>query len=244
MERVAFLIEDTGERLGCLLNPESVLLRRQSGIHSRQSAGGLVAGAELADDPLFYSGGGQTDLTLDLLFDVSLAGPSVSSDDVRDLTAPLWDLAENRRQARYGRPPLCRFVWGKSWNFPGVVSAVAERLESFTALGVPRRSWLRLRLLRARDAVVQPYQPLPVEDLNTAVPATGPQQTLIHELLGGSATQGGERMDQLAYRYYGDPALGLGLAAANNIDDPMHLSAGLLLEIPPLSALLAQRDAP
>jgi hypothetical protein len=243
LERVAFLIEDTGERLGCLLNPEGILLRRQAGIQSRQCGGGLVTGSELADDPLFFSGGGHTDLTLDLLFDVSLAGSSVSSEDVRDLTGPLWDLAENRRQDTYGKPPLCRFVWGKSWNFPGVVSAVAERLESFTALGVPRRSWLRLRLLRALDPVVQPYQPVPAGELMSAVPSGGPRQTMMHEVVGGAAAQGGERMDQLAYRYYGDTALGPGLAAANNIDDPMHLPAGHLLEIPPLSVLLERWDA-
>ena len=28
MERVAFLVEDTGERIPCLLNPESLVVRR------------------------------------------------------------------------------------------------------------------------------------------------------------------------------------------------------------------------
>ena len=50
MERVAFLLERTGERIACLLNPESLVLRRRAGLRSRQSAGGLVTGAELADD--------------------------------------------------------------------------------------------------------------------------------------------------------------------------------------------------
>lgn len=57
MERVAFLIEDTGERLGCLLNPESLVMRRQAGIRPRQSVGGLVTGADLSDDQLLYCGG-------------------------------------------------------------------------------------------------------------------------------------------------------------------------------------------
>ena len=41
-----------------------------------------------------------------------------------------------------------RLVWGKSWNVPAVVVAVAERFERFDASGSPQRSWLRLRLLR------------------------------------------------------------------------------------------------
>ena len=31
MERVAFLIEETGERIACLLNPESLVVRRIAG---------------------------------------------------------------------------------------------------------------------------------------------------------------------------------------------------------------------
>jgi hypothetical protein len=66
--------------------------------------------------------------------------------DVRDLTGPIWDLA--------GRPEVVRFVWGKSWNVPAVVGAVAERLEQFGPDGVPGRSWLRVRLAEVAHAPV------------------------------------------------------------------------------------------
>ena len=152
MERVAFLHEGSRARIGCLLNPECIVLRRHAGVAPRLSAGGLVTGTALTDDPLVHTGGGKTELDLDLLFDVSLAGSSIQSDDVRDLTRPLWELAENQRIAKgYGKPPLVRFVWGKGWNIPGVVVAVAERLECFTSAGVPRRSWLRMRLRRITE---------------------------------------------------------------------------------------------
>ena len=240
MERVAFLLEDSGERLGCLLNPESLVLRRQAGIQPRQSAGGLVTGAELADDQLLYSGGGRTELTLDLLFDVSLDGSSITSDDVRDLTRPLWELAENTRPGGYGRPPLCRFVWGKSWNIPGVVAAVAERLEVFTAEGVPRRSWLRMRMLRALEPITAQRPPrAPRAAVEQSQPGVlgSPGQVEMHEILGGEAAEGGERPDQLAYQYYGDASLWRELLTRNGIDDPMRIPAGHLLEIPPLSKL-------
>src|SRR4030067_1490373 len=95
MERAAFVIEDTNQRLECLLNPESLVVRRVAGVRSRASLGGKLTGARLAEDPLLYTGGGRTELELDLLFDVNLAGSSVASEDVRALTAPLWNLAEN-----------------------------------------------------------------------------------------------------------------------------------------------------
>lgn len=152
MERVAFLIEKSGERLGCLLNPQNVTLTRRAGLRSRRSLNGVLNGRGMADDPLLYTGGGRTELLLNLLFDVSLSGSSIDSEDVRDMTGPLVQLAENSQEDdRYGRPPHVRFIWGKNWNVPGIVAAAAERLEDFTRGGQPRRSWLRIRLIRCTD---------------------------------------------------------------------------------------------
>jgi hypothetical protein len=72
MERVAFLIERTNETLPCLLNPNTLVMRRVAGVRPRQSAGGQLTGTGLADDPLLYTGGGKTEMEMDLLFDVSL----------------------------------------------------------------------------------------------------------------------------------------------------------------------------
>jgi hypothetical protein len=241
VERVAFLIERTGVRLGCLLNPESLVVRRTAGVRPRTSAGGPLTGAGLRDDPLLFTGGGSTTLELDLLFDVSLAGSSVAAEDVRDLTAPLWELAENApADDGYGRPPLVHFVWGKSWNVAGVVAAVAERLESFTPEGTPQRSWLRMRLLRAAEpGAAEPTPaaaPPALEDL--AVPPEGeaPEETTgAWEIAGGGAPEegvGGERLDAVAYSSYGDPAYWRLLAAFNNIADPLRVVPGTVLQIP------------
>ncbi len=47
----------------------------------------------------------------------------------------------------------------------------------------------------------------------------------------------GERLDDLAARYYGDPRLWRLLAAVNNVDDPLRIPPGLVLRIPPRSAI-------
>lgn len=247
MERVAFLIESTGERLGCLLNPDSLVVRRVAGLRSRSSASGPLTGAGLADDPLLFTGGGRTELTVDLLFDVNLAGSSITTEDVKDLTRPLWDLAENSSDDDpYGRPRLVRFVWGKSWNIPCVVAAVAERDEQFTPEGAPQRAWLRMRLLRVSDrpspASAPPAPPqgsstAPEELANLTIPD---ESVRVHVVLGGGEGEGGsesERLDALASRYYGQPSLWRLIAAFNGIDDPSHVPPDTLLRIPPLSAL-------
>ncbi|MCP4694480.1 MAG: hypothetical protein GY859_41005, partial [Desulfobacterales bacterium] len=231
MERIAFLIEDSGERIGGLLNPESLIIRRQAGVRARRSSGGLVTGADLADDQLLYCGGGNTELTMNLLFDVSLAGSSISTEDVRDLTGPFRRLAENSQQGgSYGNPPVCRFVWGKSWDIPGLVTAVAERLEYFTQAGVPRRSLMRLLFRRvmepivSRPAVTGPERP---------VPGRGPGLGGVGERLEAHEVTGGERPDQIAHSNYRDPALSRALMSYNDIDDPLHIPAGTILDIPP-----------
>lgn len=233
MERVAFLIDETNERIGCLLNPESLVIRRRAGVRPRRSAGGLVSGADRADNQLLYTGGGNTEMTMNLLFDVSLAGSSIASEDVRDLTGPLWRLAENSRVGGpYGNPPICRFVWGKSWHMPGLVTAVAEKLEYFNSEGLPQRSLLRLLFRR----VLEPLQPQPAVGGRRS-PGPGPGLPVTGERLESHEFLGGERPDQIAFASYRDPSLARALMSYNDIDDPLHIPAGTVLDLPPLSEL-------
>lgn len=246
MERVAFLIEDTGERVGCMLNPETILVQRSAGVRPR----GLLGGAGLADEPLLFTGGGSTRLTLDLLFDVTLPGSTIPSEDVRALTAPLWNLAENAGE-RPGRPPLARFVWGKTWNIPGLVGEIAERLESFGPDGAPRRSWVRLRFLRTAERRAPetpetvPGADLAEEAVGEALPPLAPEGELrVHEVAGGATAEGedaggqglGDRLDLLAHRYLGHSALWRLLAGLNGIDDPARLQPGRILRVPDVAA--------
>ena len=254
MERVAFLIEETGQRIACMLNPEDLVVRRQAGVRPRRSAGGALTGAGLSDDTLLFTGGGTTELQLNLMFDVSLAGSSKKVKDVRDLTYPLWQLAENAAdEQHYGRPPLVRFVWGKSWNIPGIVSAVAERLDYFAAGGEPLRSWLSLRFLRVAEsasATGMERRAVPPINLLHELPAQPTTQTgsapthaarpeyQVHQVATG------ERLDQLEFRFYGylgHPSLWRWLAIFNNIIDPLHIPPGTPVQIPPLSMLKEKR---
>ena len=240
MERAAFLIEATGERIGCLLNPESVVMRRRAGIIPRQAPGGRLTGSGLADDPLLYTGGGQTELCLELLFDVNVAGSTVEAENVQELTRPLWQLAENSEDFYgLGRLPLVRFVWGKSFNLPGVIVAVAEKLEQFTLGGAPQRSWLTLRMLRVSEPVERatPFAGIETlafspEDLYRQQSGRPNQVRRYETHQGGEELNFADRLDVLAFTYLGSASLWRVLASLNNIDDPNHLSAGITLDIP------------
>jgi hypothetical protein len=252
MERVAFLLEATGERLGCMLNPARVIVRRRAGVRARESSSGPLTGAGLKDDPLLYTGGGTTEIILDLLFDVTLPGSSVVSEDVRDLTRPLMELAEGTPDEE-GRTklPVVRFVWGKQWNIPGVVAAIAERLEYFTPEGAPQRSWLRMRLVRVSEQPERlgprPQGPVPRLKEDAVIAA---DEVRVHEVIGGGAGAAAEtepveqepsgsteRLDEIAHRLYGDARSWRIIAAFNDVANPLELGAGRLLRIPPRSAI-------
>lgn len=255
MERVAFLIEKTGQRIECLLNPASVTITRQAGVRTRRSVGGAVTGLAATDDSVLATGGGVTELQMELLFDMSKVDAAKAPEDIRDLTSPLWNLAENSHGASDADAtgaPLVRFVWGKSWNIPGMVTAVAERFENFTAGGTAQRSWVSLRFLRVNvddapaamvasagsaAAGILPLQ-LPGLEGGAAVPE---DQWPAYQVAGeaGSEAQAGsaERTDQLSHRFCGSAANWRIIANANRLANPAALVVGMVLRLPPLRGL-------
>jgi hypothetical protein len=235
MERVAFLIDSSGERVDCLLNPETVQVTRLAGVRQRGAGGGQLTGSGLADDPLVFTGGGRTELVLDLLFDVDFVDAQLRPADVRVLTRPLWMLAENSTTEHgWLRPPLVRLVWGKTWNVPGVIIAVAERFDAFTGTGSPRRSWLRLKLVRAAETADQAEAGFAEELAAASTPTAAPGSAVI-AAGDGAAEPGrtGVRFDLLANDALGSPLRWRLLAEHNRITDPLAVPAGTTLAVPP-----------
>jgi hypothetical protein len=238
MERVAFLIDATGERIDCLLNPETIEVTRLAGVRPRGSAGGQLIGAGLADDPLLFTGGGRTELTLDLLFDVDFVDEATRPTDVRALTRRLWQLAENSAEdGGVVRPPLVRMVLGKSWNVPGVIVAVAERFDAFDSGGAPRRSWLRLKLVRVAESAAAARAAFD-DDLAAAqrVPAVAGGAPAAVQAQGDGRAEpdySGVRFDLLATDALGSPFRWRLLAEHNGIANPLQVPAGTVLSVPP-----------
>ncbi|MFY1638014.1 hypothetical protein ACN27F_32845 [Solwaraspora sp. WMMB335] len=246
MERVAFLVDDTGERIDCLLNPESFEVRRIAGVRPHTIGAGQLVGAGRGDDPLLFTGGGRTEVLVDLVFDVDLVESRTPPDDVRTMTGRLWDLAENvAEQHGTARPPLVRLVWGKSWNIPAVVVAVAERFDSIGPTGVPRRSWLRMKLVRVAETASGPVgghdadssagDPYDADlDVRADGQAARPTRSAVAALGDGAAEPGfsGVRFDLLASEALDSPLRWRELAQHNGIDNPMDVAAGTVLAVP------------
>ncbi|MCF8111189.1 MAG: hypothetical protein K9J85_06835 [Desulfobacteraceae bacterium] len=249
MERAAFLIKPEDVRISCLLNPETIVVKRNAGVRPRQSIGGPLTGRTMADAPLLFTGGGHTWMDMELLFDVNLPGSTMVTRDVRDLSGPFFRMAENdSAQNGYAQPPVVRLVWGKSWNIPGVITHAAEKLECFNASGVPSRSWMKLRLRRVageNEETGPSFDWAAVEETYTKLIEVLEQYYSENAAGGADAVNErsvtclfNESLDLLAEKYYGNPALWRFIAIFNGISDPFAKTWNRVIRIPPLSELV------
>lgn len=270
MERVAF-IKANGERISCMLNPEDIVQRRFAGLAPRRTGSGVSSGMLLSDTPMLHTGGGRTEVELQLLFDVDLlptpvpssppvrpttdddnVAPPVRRRDVRDYTRPLWDLAENSDEDGRG-VPLIRFVLGKQWNMLALVESLAERFERFDTSGTPGRSWLTMRLVRVPDPnppAVANADPVTIPDAAAAA-AASTMPIAVHTVIGagpaadGEGPAGGETLPQLSARYFGGrSALWRWIADVNLLDDVVWPDPGRELLIPPAPEALSSQGGP
>lgn len=231
MERVVFLDDQTGAQVQCLLNPETITLRRTAGLTELPFDGAPVGATGLSDTPVVATGGGRTEIELDLLFDVDLLTGDAPPDDVRTLTLPLWRLCENSVEVKARRQvPHVWLLWGRAWSLLCVIEAIAERFDSIAPSGAPGRSWIRLRARRVNDSVLtlEPTAPAttpssqgtPGADRATAITVTGD---------GATTDDLGARIDLIAAELVGDPAAWPELCEANGIEDPLRIPAGTVL---------------
>jgi hypothetical protein len=241
LERAVFVIEPSGERVSCMLNPNQLVFRRSTGFVARRSLAGAFSAVHATDDELLFTGGAVTELLVDLVFDVTLPGSSNTTQDVSELTRPLWTLAEAATfDTGYRQPSFARFIWGKAWNFLAVVAEAAQRFEHFATDGTPRRCWLRLRLVRvpeietADGAGVVPVDgdgavPELPDDGTGAAAAPEPADPTAAPASDDPPTQ---RLDVVAFQNGLDPADWRDIALANDVVDPLNVPWGQALHLP------------
>ncbi len=243
MERVAFILPG-GTQLSCMLNPSSILMRRRSGLVSRSAAGESISGLNnQAESGMLHTGGGTTELILELLFDLAIAGNSGQVTDVRQWTIPLWRLTEAAAgPTGERRLPVIRLIWGKSWNVPGVIAEIAERLELFDKSGAPRRSLITMRLLRTNeedDTVPDAplMSPSELAAVNRISSATRGTQKEPDTWASAPEAPRGMRADLAARAHYGTESMWRLIAGPNGLSDPLANEGGRPLRVLPRSVL-------
>lgn len=170
---------------------------------------------------LEFSSGGATSLSLELLFDTYEKGT-----DVRDQTNKIFELAKISDKTKdqttgVARPPRVMFSWGKTFNFPAVVTSLSINYTLFLSDGTPVRAKVSLSLQESEDS----------EKKSGQNPTT--RGMLGHKIY---IVKPGETIAWIAYQEYGDSSEWRQIAEANNLDNPRDLKPGQPLAIRPLES--------
>jgi hypothetical protein len=173
-----------------------------------------------------FVGAGTSKLSIELVFDTSDSGTDVrrtTRDVAYFIQAKPADKQKDKNNKRV--PPGVEFQWG-TFIFRGVVDSMSETLEFFAEDGTPLRATVSLGLSRqdiefigvTGDALTRSVD----ADAAAAQGAAGRQPL--------SAAQPGDSVQSMAARS-GNGADWKSIAAANNIDDPLRLQAGALVNL-------------
>lgn len=164
----------------------------------------------LDSPPVQFTMGERKRLSMELFFDTS-----EEKTDVRDYTAKIEELMLVNAQEH--RPPILRFSWG-SLSFDCVLEDFVQRFTLFTNDGTP---------LRAICKVV-------FKEYATAATQLSGTRRESADHTKRMTLRDGETLSSLAAREYNDCSKWRVIADANNIDDPENISAGTIVELPPL----------
>jgi hypothetical protein len=200
----------------------------------------LNKGAQIAeiaipglDSPILQFIRGQTEtLSLDLFFDSTDSGMDDSAVSVTTLTDQFYQLVKINGQTH--APPICFFSWGATfpgqrnygstgspgrYGFKCIIESVRQRYTLFSPQGVPLRATLTVSLKEYKTLSEQ------IAELNMQ----SPDHTRSH------VVQIGETLCQISASAYNDPTQWRAIATANSLNNPLELTPGATLQIPPLT---------
>lgn len=119
-----------------------------------------------------------------------------------------------RVRPKLGRPPVCLLTWGMHNLFRGVLTRTSQTITLFMADGTPVRATLECTFTEVLGSAAA------TETADKASRST-------HTVRAGDTLMG------MAMSYYGDPSQWRTIAASNGIDDPLSVTPGQSLTIPP-----------
>ncbi|MCR6650142.1 MAG: hypothetical protein NVV73_00975 [Cellvibrionaceae bacterium] len=215
-------VTNEGPKFEVQFNPETLNVA-----FSNQVAGGDQAGGSAIQ----FNSKGTTKLTFDLVFDVT--DPKIaerfntdnkpsSIKDVRKITKLVADFMQTERSgsgkdAKF-TPPGIRFSWG-SFRFDGVVNSLTEKIEFFSAEGIPLRSTLSVSITK-QDV-----------DINFSAPDTDAQGNPNAGTAETTAPEEGKNSMADQTNKNGTPKPWQGDALANGIENPLDLPVGQPLSL-------------
>ncbi len=194
---------DASKTVDVQFNPQSLKVT-----FSNNNAGGDQPGGSSKQ----FVGSGTTKLAVELLFDTTADGTDVRVNTEKVAFYIKADTGSGSGSGSNRVPPGVQFEWG-SFIFRGTVDSMDETLEYFSEEGVPLRANISLSISR------QEIEFLPGEQGEGGGGGVPLETAQFRDSIQGLAGRNGKSGDWK------------GIAAANNIDDPLRLSAGALINV-------------
>ena len=197
-------------------NPESLKVAFANQIQTPEGGG---SGDQRGGAAQQFVGAGTTKLSLQLWFDVNAPQEGDKVSDVRKLTEKVTYFitpAPDKKDKKKFIPPGVRFIWG-SFQFDGIMESLEETLDFFSSEGIPLRASMTLNLTQQKiDTYKFPKDAPPAKPLPGTRPLTPAKNGSTAQSLASDAGKGGDWQS---------------IAAANGIENPRQLQAGLLLDM-------------
>lgn len=164
--------------------------------------------------PRQSTGSGTSTLAVQLLFDTTADGS--------DVRANTKNIAYFIMAARGRAQPGLSFEWG-TLIFRGVVKSLDETLDYFSEEGVPLRATIALSIARPKIEFIDPRPGAGQAAASGPAPATGATTPL-------EPARTNDNVQSLAGRN-GNSSDWRSIASANNVDDPLRLPPGALIDM-------------
>jgi hypothetical protein len=205
---------EKGDTLDCLFNPQQLSISLGASWN-----GESVPGREVPE--LKYSGGSSGSMSLELFFDTTNTGKSVTvhTNKLMKMLKVDKSLSGYDAEKNNGRPPWVKFHWGKFHSFKSVITSLSITYVYFSSTGDPLRAKVSLTLTQ-----MEQDDAFPAQNPTSGTPAPGRS----HQVMPG------ETLDRISAQYYGDSTQWRAIAQANTIRDPFSLRPGVMLDIPTL----------
>lgn len=192
-------------------NPGEYSIAKSSTWNRPQMKGGKQTGK-----PEFAGANAQT-VQMEMLFDEWMSGEGGVAKSIATLiewVKPTDDSVKKKKP----QPPIVMFEWGDNpavTSFRGYVKQVQAKFLLFDGSGTP---------LRGTANVTLEEVPIPPKKQNPTSGAIHGRRT--HVVVSGDS------LASIAWREYEDPTLWRGLAAFNDIDDPLRVRPGATILLP------------
>ena len=202
------------ETIDCMFNPPQISLNKDNDYTTMANKGSDTEDIE-------YRGGIGERITMELLFDTTMATTGFGSKDVRDRFRGLWhacyiDTSTKDQKTQLSDPPTVLFAWGKL-KYEGFITNIDARFVFFDTDGTPLRAEVSITMKQKTANGFFPKQN----------PTSGAIPGKIH------LVREGDRLDLIAAEHYDKPMMWRYIAEENGIDNPRQLAVGTRLVIPP-----------